>query len=137
MQDITYTVQFPLLSLSFISLLFLRALRFLYYISFFVPDRSFLPGRERSPGGSLSVLVKLLCSLMQSCRMSPPACILSSGSPRRVKRAKVSTLKHNCLSSAKKENSPSSGDRDSATSSVAVACKKKKDFCLFFVCSKV
>lgn len=38
-----------------------------------------LPGKDRSPGGSLSVLVKLLCSLMQSCRMSPPECILSSG----------------------------------------------------------
>ncbi|KAA8585276.1 hypothetical protein FQN60_003970, partial [Etheostoma spectabile] len=64
------------------------------------------PGRDKLPGGSLSVLVKLLCSLLQSCRMSPPECILSSGSPKRV------------------QNSPSSGDRDSATSSVAVAWKK-------------
>lgn len=55
---------------------------FLIFSLFLAED--FLPGRDKSPGGSLSVLVKLLCSLLQSCRMSPPACILSSGSPRRV-----------------------------------------------------
>lgn len=38
------------------------------------------PGRDRSPCGSLSVLVKLLCSLLLSCKMSPPECSLSSGS---------------------------------------------------------
>lgn len=99
---------------------------------------NFSPGRDRSPGGSLSVLVKLLCSLLQSCKMSPPECILSSGSISKDSNSVTHHSKHiiDCRLRAKWENSPSSGDRDSATSSVAVACKKKEeDLVKAFVCS--
>lgn len=82
------------------------------------------PGRDRSPGGSLSVLVKLLCSLLQSCKMSPPECSLSSGSTSKISIKWMLSVKRR-KSKSKWENSPSSGDRDSATSSVAVAWKKK------------
>lgn len=106
----------------------------------------FSPGRDKSPGGSLSVLVKLLCSLLQSCKMSPPECILSSGSPRRVNINESNSQSQQICQchiityslSAKWENSPSSGDRDSATSSVAVAWRKKEKYIFkAFVCSRV
>lgn len=93
--------------------------------------RVFSPGSDRSPGGSLSVLVKQLCSLSQSCRMSPPECILSSGPHKR--KAKIAVSHRNTHSlmlkiSTEGKTSPSSGDRDSATSSVAVAWNRTEVF---------
>lgn len=77
--------------------LFVRRLFFCFFVS---------PGRDKSPGGSLSVLVKLLCSLLQSWRISPPECSRSSGSPRGGRRANITELNYQCWVKSPTMNRP-------------------------------